>query len=283
MKQFKLNVGHANHMLVTIMVGLDGIVSKDIEANEEFHAVWNPKDKATSVDRSKIFAKKASLVWLVDCLDAYLRMTNQAPSMVNDELKQKIDSEENSKSVYKRISLICSTYNLRGAEYALIDLLICWRNKLTHYNASNDIEDSSRAILIENYEEIKMNYRGLDIKKTLDSFDNRRDPTFKEVASFVSSSINLIRSIDAILISDLDLRDYADRVIIHYLRENKISRLNNLFSKNQDMTVKSLRQILFHSGFTAGDKNEIDEFCASISHLDFAKAKVRCENGTFIE
>ncbi len=58
LKRFKAEIGQANHMLITIMVGLDGIIPYDVEAQNEFHTSWNPKSKKASVERSKLFAKK---------------------------------------------------------------------------------------------------------------------------------------------------------------------------------------------------------------------------------
>ena len=133
LKYFKTEIGQANHMLITIMVGLDGIIPYHVEAQEEFHTSWNPKSKKASVERSKVFAKKATMAWLVDCIDMYLRLINQSPILIgNKKLKQSIDSVDNSRSVYRRVNLICSHYNIQSIEYALMDLLICWRNRLTH-------------------------------------------------------------------------------------------------------------------------------------------------------
>ena len=59
LKCFKKEIGQANQMLITIMVGLDGIVPYHVEASSEFHTSWNPKSKEISVERSKVFAKKS--------------------------------------------------------------------------------------------------------------------------------------------------------------------------------------------------------------------------------
>ena len=114
LKRFKNEIGQANHMLITIMVGLDGIVPYQVEAQEEFHTSWNPKSKEISVERSKVFVKKATMAWLVDCIDMYLRLINQSPILIESkQLKQSIDSKDNSRSVYKRINIICSHYNIQ--------------------------------------------------------------------------------------------------------------------------------------------------------------------------
>lgn len=286
LKYFKTEIGQANHMLITIMVGLDGIIPYHVEAQEEFHTSWNPKSKKASVERSKVFAKKATMAWLVDCIDMYLRLINQSPILIgNKKLKQSIDSVDNSRSVYRRVNLICSHYNIQSIEYALVDLLICWRNRLTHFQAENEMLLQNKSILKREVESIKKNYCGLHIDQTLKSFYACEFPTFKEITSFVRASISLISEIDTCLLEDIDLVTYADRIIVKYLsdrEECKECRLNNIFSKDSQTAEKSLRQILFQNGFTSQNPNGVDEFCNNISHLSVQNAKKALSVGTFI-
>ena len=269
-------------MLITILVGLDGIVPYQVEANDEFHTSWNPKCKEISVQRSKAFAKKALLAWLVDCLDMYLRLINQAPILIPEsDLKFKIDSPDISRSVYKRINLVCSYYEISSINYALVDLLICWRNRLTHFQAENNISESNREVLISNATEILDKHCGLNITSTLKSFDKCGFPTFKEVSSFVRASINLVSEMDEQLIYNIGMVRYADRVIIKYLSEDKENRLNNIFSKDLQTAEKSLKQILYQNGFIARNENDVDRFCTEISALNYREAKSRLELGTF--
>lgn len=283
LKRFKSEIGQANHMLITIMVGLDGIIPYDVEAQNEFHTSWNPKSKKASVERSKLFAKKATMAWLVDCLDMYLRLINQSPILISSEkLKQSIDSVDNSRSIYKRINLICQYYEIQSTDFALVDLLICWRNRLTHFQAENDISLSNRRILEQNIEKIKEKHCGLSIDETLISFDNCDFPTFKEITSFVRASINLVSELDRCLLDDIDLVTYSDRIIVDYLNTKKDIRLNNIFSKDSKTAEKNIRQILAQNGFTPLPPNAVDEFCKNVSNMDFQTAKTALKNGTFI-
>lgn len=265
------------------MVGLDGIVPYHVEANSEFHTSWNPKSKEVSVERSKVFAKKASLAWLVDCLDMYLRMINQAPSLIcKDNLKFQIDSQDNSRSVYRRINLICDYYKIQSIDYALIDLLICWRNRLTHFQAENDIKKESRTVLLSNAASIQTNHCGLDIGATIRSFDSSHFPTFKEVTSFVRASINLVSAIDRCLLNDIDKVEFADKIMIKYINDLKDTRLNNIFSKDSRTAEKTIKQVLLQNGFFENNRNSVDIYCKSIAKLSYAEAKCQFEKGTFI-
>lgn len=277
------------------MVGLDGIIPYHVEAKEEFHTSWNPKSKKASVDRSKVFAKKAAIAWLVDCLDMYLRLINQSPILIgSEELKKAIDSEDNSRSVYKRINLICTHYDIQSTDFALVDLLICWRNKLTHFQAENNIAEQSRFILQENLKKIEESYCGLNIQQTLKSFDCNEFPSFKEVTSFVRASVNFTSEIDKCLLRDINWVTYADRIIVNHLKtvkghtdkkkleEMQKCNLNKIFSKDAQTAEKSIRLILFQHGFTPQEPNDVDEFCKNISHLSFQDAKTRLSYGSFI-
>lgn len=285
LKMFKKEVGQANHMLITIIVGLDGIITHNVEPNNEFRVSWNPRDKNSSVQRSKLYAKKSVLAWITDCIDMYLRLINQSPTIIQDsELKNQIDSESNSRSVYKRIHIICYHCKITSVNYALADLLICWRNRLTHYQAENDISSDSRNVLESMFDEIKNKYGGLDIHRTLESFSSTSFPTFKEVTAFVKSSINLIHEIDVQLIQKAKLEKYADQIFIKYFQQNQKDRLSNIFSKDQETKAKSLKQLLLQYGFCNQEcNNEVDKLCNNIAQLSFGEAKGKCKLGTFIE
>ncbi|HET6747351.1 MAG TPA: hypothetical protein VFH06_04575 [Candidatus Saccharimonadales bacterium] len=285
LKAFKKEVGQANHMLITLLVGLDGIIKGNVTISKEFHATWSPKDKKISAYRSRDFAKKSCLVWVVDCLDMYTRLINKSPSLIEDtDLKKNIDNEENNRKIYTKLAIICEQYDIKDTRLALVHVLICWRNRLTHYDAENDISVKDTELLLEDKEAIKAKYRGLDIQLALESFYKKQPPTFKEVASLVSASIDLVYAIDEALISELDKVVYADRVIIKYLKSDISRRLNGLFSNEKEKINKSLQQILMQNGFSKSDEadNEIDQLCLDISSLSFDEIKTCLSNGSFI-
>lgn len=281
---FKREIGQANHLLITTIIGLDGIIPYNVEANSEFHVSWNPKDKKYSIERSKVFIKKSALAWVVDCIDMYLRIVNQKPFVLQDEnLKNKIDFEEVSRSVYKRINIICDYYQINSISFALVDLLICWRNRLIHYQADNNIMQIHRITLEKSIDKILVGYCGLDINSTIKSFEQSNVPTFKEVASLIKATIDLIYEIDNKLIKNLELISYADQIFITYFKDNFESRLNNIFSKDQERKKKALRQLLKINGFSEKSENEIDEFCDKISRLNSTEAKIKYNTGSFID
>jgi hypothetical protein len=82
---FKDLLGQANHFLITILVGLDGVRKSTVTVAEEFRTSWNPQDRVRSADRSRMFALDLSLVRAVDSLDTYMMQSARKPFALSDD------------------------------------------------------------------------------------------------------------------------------------------------------------------------------------------------------
>ena len=71
-KRFKDSMGQANHFLITALIGLEYINNNEVSCPESFSTSWNPKNKKSSVERTRLYILKSSLSWAIDCLDTYL-------------------------------------------------------------------------------------------------------------------------------------------------------------------------------------------------------------------
>jgi hypothetical protein len=97
-KRFKDLLGGANHLLITILVGLDA-VDKGLVKNgpTELHAAWNPQDVKASVSRSKILVREMALVRAIDALDAYISWVRRKPALIQEKnLASQIDGAGHS-------------------------------------------------------------------------------------------------------------------------------------------------------------------------------------------
>lgn len=113
-------------MLITIYVGLDGVIPYNLSPDPSLHTTWNPKSKGASVDRSRVFARKATMAWIVACIDMYYQTINQAPMLfLSSDIKRIIDGESYSRSIYNRVNYVNSHYGLATTDTAFVDLLIC--------------------------------------------------------------------------------------------------------------------------------------------------------------
>jgi len=65
-KSFKNQIGHTNHQLLTILVGLDAVRVGTAIKPVDLPAEWNPRNVEESAKRSRRFARSASIAWAVD-------------------------------------------------------------------------------------------------------------------------------------------------------------------------------------------------------------------------
>jgi hypothetical protein len=282
LNRFKLEIGQSNHMLITAMIGLDLISASSSKSNNNLNVAWNPRDQYQSAERSKEYVRKSSLAWLVDCVDMYFRLINRLPRLLqNQELQDKFNDTNDSRSINARVKSLLEHYSINTIDSALFDLLICWRNRLVHFDAYNNILPSNKALLLTNKVEISSVHSGMDIERSLDSFEKKLVPTLKEVTTFVKSTIELLYIIDETLIANLDLIEYSDQVLIDYFSESTTKRIDNIFSKDEVRKHKAIRQILLQASFNNSEENEVDEFCRLIAALTCKKATSYIEQKSF--
>ena len=280
LKLFKKEIGQVNHFLITILVGLDSVWDGKANKKESFSTSWEPKNIKTSAERSAQYARKATLAWIVESIEMYLRLSNEEPRLLSDPIIQgKFDSF--GRSVYKQAMEASEYYNVGNIQRGFMDLTICWRNNLVHYKADNQIIDVSKSILEESSEMIFQSYSGLDIFRMLESYKKKNVPTFKEVASMVKASIEFITELDSIMISKLDQIEYIDSIFINYIKSNKISRMNNIFSKDEQTKLQKLRNILREYGYDETVDETIDEFVYTISKYNYSTADSKFTSGSF--
>lgn len=281
LKKFKNEIGQANHFLITILIGLDGVKSEKVVKNVEFDAAWNPKDVVASANRSRIYTIKASLAWTVDCLDMYLRLCNRKPRLLSEELSDKFNVTHHS--VYQKYKLISDEYTISDIDKAVVDLLICWRNRMIHFDADNDILEKSRNVLttIKDEDEI-INKTHMDIKQLLDSFDKKECPKFKEMAFMIKRTILFVESIDKILLDRLDVLAFLDDMLCSELKNNP-QCFERIFLTVGDKRKQKIIQYIKNCGFTRLEDNSEEEnkFIDYISLMSYKEAKDRLLMGTF--
>ena len=263
-KSMKKNLGQANHFLITILIGLDGVLKHDLECPEDFSTSWNPKDKKRSVERSREFALKSALAWAVDCLDSYFIACNKKPFLIdNRDFKKDLDGA--NRSVYEKhrifSSFVQADSKILKVYYSMVFWAIQWRNNTTHCEAENKLDEDCRQILIESGEDINTIFCGLDINCCLEHFDRRKIPTFKEVTSMIHAIQLCVEDIDHYLLKELDLNRYAKEIIEVFFHENsqekvlfknlkecrKISKITTIL-RNHSFTDKPLSVVALMNG-----------------------------------
>lgn len=305
---FKKEIGQANHFLITILIGLDA-VEDGAKKKDSFKTSWNPYNLKATVDRSRMFAIKSSLAWVVDCVDMYLRVCNQKPKLLDEEKARKFDGTGHS--VYKKYRLMIEWYpDIDKNKKAFVDLLICWRNRLVHYDADNKLLESTveyfRNEASKDKDLEKFNF---DVNEMMVSFEQNKYPTFKETATMISMTISFIEQLDGYLLKNLDTQKYMDYILCEYLDSDK--KINKFFGNNNvkdtkevkdaknsieikkirynntiQAKIKYLKQFFKTNGFVENSKGESDpleEYIQLISLLSVEEVKDRLKNHSLIK
>lgn len=202
--KFKKHFGQANHYLVTSLVALHLLdESSIIEAPEVLRTAWSPKDKNASVFRSRNFVLQSFLGRAVDSLDMYLSLLNRNPNYLQNEVfSSKLNGA--GRSVHQKIILFSNEYKVKTTTYALMDVLITWRNNVMHELADNKIMDLTREALTNNAGYIQESYRGLDARGLPEKAEKGSPLTFKETASLINAVHHYVQEIDTAVLAKFD-------------------------------------------------------------------------------
>ncbi len=281
-KTFKRLLGHANHYLITILVGLDHIKNNKTTLPDEFKTSWNPKSRESSSIRSREFAISATLSWTIDSLDAYLGYCHKKPSLYQEkELLEKAGAA--GQSADKKFMVLCDHIKMDSIQdfekyYALTNLAFKWRNKLVHIFAENQITQETRAILTINEGFYHDNFQGLDIIRLLKQFDNSNTPSFKEITSIVRGVHNYVELADGYLLKTINKENHFTECLDFHFKLNT-ENLSSLRQKTArfcnspyERRLNSLNQAIMNYGFSKIEEplTKINENCIStLSNFSF--------------
>lgn len=206
---FKDLLGQANHFLITILIGLNGVRSGTVKHDAEFHAAWNPRDVKASADRSRVFALDLALVRAVDALDSFMMMSRRAPSTLGSSTFES-EMDGTGRSVLKRLNVFLHHVHPIPPEYAsFMRLAIAWRNKKVHSLSDDELEKDDERVLLQSAASLSNEFRGLSIHEVLDRFKAAESPQFKDAASIISLAHKIVESFDKYLLQVLPVGCYV--------------------------------------------------------------------------
>ena len=269
-KKFKAEIGQANHFLITILVGLDA-VEDGATKRQEFKTSWEPKDIKSSVHRSRQYAIKSALAWVVDNLDMYLRLCNKNPKLYQEKESEEISSTKHS--VYQKYKCIVKNHSQISLNTkAFVDLLICWRNNMVHYDADNELLIETKKYFHDfSNGDVTISKYNLDIQKMLDRFEQNLYPSFKETTTMISMTIKFVEEIDSILLNEIQQNIYLDQMLKGLYKKNK--KISTVFSFNNttaDKRIKKIKQLFRTQGIEEDFYNkEGIEYIEKLSQMSF--------------
>ncbi|MBV5313756.1 MAG: hypothetical protein JZU47_10695 [Prolixibacteraceae bacterium] len=242
-KEFKKRFGQANHLLITALVGIDGIQSGQITVKpESFNTSWNPRDYKRSAERSRVFILKSFLAWAVESLEMFMTELNRKPKLLESEQFTILFSRA-GQSVYKKTIFIADEIDVDPILIALMEVLITWRNYTFHYDIDNEIRESSLNCLVEKADELKGRFAGLEIIQLKKTWESGGDFTFKETASLIKGTQDFVSEIDKYIIENIDLERYFLETIEKYFNSTPKSH-RRYISFDSDKKLKYLKTLL---------------------------------------
>lgn len=253
LNHFKDLIGQTNHYLITILIGLDGVLSGAVTKGESFNVTWQPKSIEDTAKRSRRFARNSALSWAIDSLDAYIGFLGKKPFCISDTIFLK---EIEKRSVYIKFSAAIKSLNFQtDFPISLIHLGIQWRNNLVHYHAENEL-DQEYATFLRNTEkkDIQERFRGLDSSLMLNNFNNNYSPTLKEVAAIIQSINFVVVEMDKELVKSFSATAYCERII----REN-MQELTKSLKVNSDLYERKLTRYFLSKGFTKIENGQLNQ------------------------
>lgn len=251
---FKKNAGQNNHFLITVLVGLDAVREQKATLNEEFSTSWKPADIPRSALRSREYALITSLAWITDLIDVYRKRLQSLDSVFDEEFPTRVNRIDGRAN---RLSAVASALELPATDARLLVVLLAikWRNTIVHSDADTRVGSSLRAHLLSAGKEISEAHRGLDIERSLSSFESGNPPTFKEVASFISAAQGLVEALDAAAVSKMDIEQYAESTLATYFAdafEKNAQIFSQFWPANAAKTRHRLTSLLVQRGFSKG-------------------------------
>jgi hypothetical protein len=190
-KIFKEMAGHNNHFLITLLVGLDSVEDGTAQMRPEMRTSWAPHDRVRSADRSRKFAIKALLAWLMDAVDSYTRILQTSPALVSETIRYNLASaSRENQGLSGRIHTLATDTGQSGSgEVALLEIAATWRNRVVHNHATGRLSNAAIGSALAQSALFAELHQGLDVSALIERA--RRSPahapTFKEATAIGSS------------------------------------------------------------------------------------------------
>lgn len=272
-------LGDTNHLLITLLIGVEGVRTGAVTKSPLFNVTWSPRDLNSTASRARRFARAAALSWSVDALDAYLGNLAVKSTYDLSGINSAINDQLTQRSVFRKLESISSAISLPlTPELALTHLAIQWRNNLVHYVAENELDveyrKKIRTCLVASAVEPNK-FGNIDGDRLLLDFNNNGHPTFKAVAAFVQSINTLIESIDGIILPSLKVSAYVDGLIRSSgTTQAGVARLTKLWAISvPSQRAKSISQLLSSLGVLIDDPQ--DPYFLDLCSLSVQDFRVR--------
>lgn len=221
-KAFKSLLGNANHLIITALVGLDGVERGVVrEVPKDLRTVWSPHDAVTSAKRSRRLILDMALIRAIDAIDVYLREAVRKPALIqSDRFRRELDAA--GLSIFRKLETVEQHCQLAdGIPLSIVFLMVAWRNRAAHTEEDRDAPEHHLARISSNAERLSAQFSGLDTNMLLGGYEAMRPVTFKEVASLINAAHHLVAMLDSLLLASLDLERYLKDIVWTSLSDSR--------------------------------------------------------------
>ncbi len=200
-----------------------------------------------------------ALVRSVDALDVYIREGMRKPFLIQSPaLRSEIDRAK--LSIFKKFRALANWLPaLDPLPVALIDLMVAWRNRSAHSEGDNEASDKNIQTISDRSEQLAERFRGLNSEVLLAGYAEARNPTFKEIASFINATHHFVCDVEDALLKALDVEVYAQELVWVAARTGNRTLAPDIARRKQFQSVwgKDVKErrryvlsFLKHSGLT---------------------------------
>jgi hypothetical protein len=258
-RSFKKIAGQNNHFLITIHVGLAAVETGNADLPDDMRVSWDPHNRGNSAARSRGFANKAALAWLVDGLDTYNRTLKNKPVIVSQQIKDDLEEAgKNRDGIAGKIRVLATaTSQVETPEAVLVQIAIRWRNRLVHQSTSKEIRSSLATAALGHSSHYIETYQGLLINELISHADLVAPPTLKEITAIIRAAHKLVEWIDCSLLGELDAPRYLNEVLSQHLAADSesdqkivMARAGKIWGKSVPRRRSAIVQIAYNNGFS---------------------------------
>ncbi|MBF4563968.1 hypothetical protein [Plantibacter sp. VKM Ac-2876] len=279
---FKKLAGQNNHFLVTILVGLDEVRSGRAERKPEFSTTWDPKDVVQSADRSRMYATRTALLWIVEAFEGYAASIRKTAGVFSEPEQALIRGESGDGKSRRLVRLNEVLGEPDSAELALVRAAMDWRNRIAHFATTGNLDGEVKGQLRKFADEISGAYRHLEVDRLIQSISNGAAPSFKEVASIIEATHKLVRRLDEAVGPRMNSVQFAEQAIRDYVEALSVDRwkqvTQSIWQGNEQRSVSKLASILRQVGFVQVESDDVespvDEYIKSLAQISVEEARL---------
>lgn len=139
----------------------------------------------------------------------------------------------------------------RKSYFAAIEILIAWRNVLVHDPDSDQLGSDAISVLESDASFLAANHAGININQTILRYQDRLEPTLKDISTLVSILLRYVAGIDAFLIAQCDAGTYFQEAVRHEIQAfGKPIEILRLWSRKAlNERIVRARTLVSHHGF----------------------------------